>query len=571
MTFNPRIVSPHGQRGDCFDTVRMGARAAVVSNHPVATSVGITILANGGNAVDAAVAVGFAIGVAEPNGSGIGGDGYLMVHHAASRSVHVVNGTGASPLAARPEHGLDRFGIRSASVPGMVDAMLEAHARWGRLSLMDCIAPAIALCLDGVPVSYFQADMTRKYDRLHSDPEAAKIFAPNGHPLKAGAIRRNADLAQTYRQIATHGRDYFYNGPVADAIDRFSAAANGLLRREDMARHRVRVEAPITTTYRGKHVYEAGPNSSGHLLLQQLSMLEQFDIGAMDYLSPEAVHLMVEAKRLAYIDREAFLSDPDDTDIPLAGLLSKSYAAERAALIRPDAAAASVAPGDPWQHDASSAAARQAPSSFKVLNAREDTTHFCVVDSDGNAVSQLQSLNMMFGSQAVVPGTGIILNNRMTYWHLDPSHPNYLRPGARTRHTMNPVMVFDDRAESGGPLRWVLGTPGGDTQVQTNFQVISALVDHGLNEAEAAQAPRWCHEQDGTYSNHPHAVDEQLTIEQRYGDTSLVEGLAARGHDVEGIGAWKARGSLAIIGVDPESGARLAAVDLRRDGQAQAM
>lgn len=566
----PSIVSPHGQRSDCYDTVRMGSRAAVVSNHPVATSVGMTVLANGGNAIDAAIAVGFAIGVAEPNGSGIGGDGYLMVHHAATRGVHVVNGTGASPLAARPELGLDRFGIRSASVPGILDAMLESHARWGRLPLMECIAPAIALCLEGVPVSYFQAAMTRKYDRLHTDPEAAKIFAPQGVPLVAGAIRRNLDLAETYKQIGLHGRDYFYTGPIADAIERFSTQADGLLRRVDMERHRARVEAPIVATYRGKHVYEAGPNSSGHLLLQQLNMLEQFDIPSLGYLSPEAVHLMVEAKRLAYIDREAFLSDPDDTDIPLQGLLSKAYAQERAALIKLDAAASYVAPGNPWAYNGA-APARDIPNDFTVQHSKEDTTHFCVVDAEGNAVSQLQSLNMMFGSQAVVPGTGIILNNRMTYWHLDPKHPNYLRAGARTRHTMNPVMVFDDAVESGTPLRWVLGTPGGDTQVQSNFQVISALVDHGLNEAEAVQAPRWCHEQDGTYSNHPHAVKEGLTVEVRHGDHVLVDGLAARGHDVSGIDAWSARGSLGIIGIAPSSGARMAAADLRRDGQAQAM
>lgn len=567
---DPRIVSPHGQLSDCYDTVRMGARAAVVSNHPVATSVGMTILANGGNAVDAAVAVGFAIGVAEPNGSGIGGDGYLMVHHAAAKSVHVVNGTGASPLSATPEQGLDRFGIRSASVPGILDAMLTAHAKWGRLPLAACIEPSIALCLDGVPVSFFQATMTRKYARLHTEAEAAKIFAPKGQPLGAGEIRRNIDLAETYRQIGVHGRDYFYRGPIADAIDKYSAAADGLMRRVDLERHLVRVEAPITSTYRGRHIYEAGPNSSGHLLLQQLNMLEQFDIASMGYLSPEAVHLMVEAKRLAYIDREAFLSDPDDTDIPLVGLLSKAYAAERAATIRFDAAAKSVSPGNPWPFNGT-AASKSAPDSFKVLNAKEDTTHFCIVDHEGNAVSQLQSLNMMFGAQTVVPGTGIILNNRMTYWHLDPSHPNYLRPGARTRHTMNPVMVFDDAVESGKPLRWVLGTPGGDTQVQSNFQVISAMLDHGLNEAEAVQAPRWCHEQDGTYSNHPHAVEEGLTVETRYGDERLVQGLAALGHDVEGIAAWEARGSLGIIGIHPTSGARMAAADLRRDGQAQAM
>ncbi len=565
-----RLLSPHGRISDCYDAVRMGARAAVVSNHPVASSVGMAVLAAGGNAVDAAVAVGFAIGVAEPNGSGIGGDGYVMVHQASSRSVHVVNGTGASPLAARPELGLDRLGIRSASVPGMVDAMLEAHARWGRLPLVQCVEPAIALCVAGVPVSHFQAEMTAKYERLHTEAAAAAIFAPEGRPLQAGELRRNPVLGQTYRALAQHGRDYFYNGPVAEAVDRFSTATGGLLRLADFARHRVRVEAPITTTYRGHHVYEAGPNSSGHLLLQQLNMLERFDVSSLPFLSPELVHLMVEAKRLAYIDREAFLSDPDDTKIPLEGLLSKSYAAERAALIDPHRAAARVSPGDPWAHG-SGAPGSPRSSEFAVLNAREDTTHFCVVDSEGNAVSQLQSLNMMFGSQVVVPETGMLLNNRMAYWHLDPRHPNYLRPGARTRHTMNPVMVFPDAVENGATLRWVMGTPGGDTQVQSTFQTLSALVDHGLNEGEAVQARRWCHDQDGTYSNHPHAVEESLSVEERFGDVALANGLQAMGHRVERLAAWQARGSMGIIGVHPGSGARMASADPRRDGQAQAM
>lgn len=251
---------------------------------------------------------------------------------------------------------------------------------------------------------------------------------------------------------AVHGRDYFYNGPVAQAVDRFSAASGGPLRAADFVRHRVRVEAPITTCYRGHHVYEAGPNSSGHPLLQQLNMLEQFDVSGMRFLSPELVHLMVEAKRLAYIDREAFLADPDDTNIPLEGLLSKAYAAERAALIDPSRAAPHVAPGNPWPY-CQVASERPHPREFAVLDAKEDTTHFCIVDNEGNAVSQLRSLNIRLGSQAVVPGIGMLMNNRMTYWHLDPAHPNYLRAGARTRHTMNPVMVFPAAVESGATAR----------------------------------------------------------------------------------------------------------------------
>jgi gamma-glutamyltranspeptidase / glutathione hydrolase len=497
------IESPHGRLRECFDPVRMGSRGAVVANHPLAAMAGIQVLTAGGNAVDAAVAVGFAIGVAEPQGSGIGGDGFIMVYDRTSRQVQVVSGTGAAPLAARADDGIDRLGIRSASVPGLVDAMLRAHARWGRLPLEKCLEPAVALCEHGVPVSHFQARMTAKYHALHTDPEAAKIFAPEGQPLKAGALRRNRDLAATYRLLAREGRDAFYRGPIADKIIWFSEASGGKLTRQDFERHAARIDPPITTTYRGRQVYEAGPNSSGHVLLQELNLIENFPIADLGHLSAETVHLMVEAKRLAFIDREAFLADPDQVDIPLAGLLSKEYAAERARLINPEHAADSVTPGDPWRFDPAGPRPRD-NIPVRVRELLDDTTHFCVVDSEGNAVGQLQSINMMFGSQVVVPDTGILLNNRMTYWHVDPKHPNFLRPGARVRHTMNPVMVFDKPAGAGGSLRWVLGTPGGDTQVQTNLQMISAMVDHALTEAEAVQAPRWTHHQDGTYSNHPY-------------------------------------------------------------------
>lgn len=553
--------SPHGRRSDAFDPVRMG-RAAVVANHPLAAMAGIRTLLAGGNAIDAAIAVGFAIGVAEPNGSGIGGDGYIMVHPANSRDVMVLNGTGAAPLAARAREGIARTGLTSASVPGLVDAMLEAHRRWGRLPLAACIEPAATLAEDGVPVSHFQAQMTAKYAALHTG-DAAAIFAPAGRPLGPGEVRRNRDLAASYRLIGREGRDAFYKGPMRAAM----VAMGPWFQAEDFDRHRLRVEAAIHTQYRGHTVYEAPPNSSGVTLLQMLNLVECFPVGELPPLSAEAIHIMVEAKRFAFIDREAYLGDPDLVDMPLAGLLSKAYAAERARGIALDRAATSIAPGDAWAFDPTGSG-RSIPRAVP-RHRSGDTTHFCIIDADGNAVGQLQSLNMMYGAQVVVPGTGILLNNRMTYWHTEAGHPNDFVAGGRVRHTMNPVMVSGpgQSIAEGGSLRWVLGTPGGDTQVQSNLQALVGLIDHGFTEAEAMQCPRWTHHEDGTYSNHPHSETYELSIETRVGDATMAA-LAGLGHPVQPVGGWGARGSLGIIGIDPTSGSRFAAADLRRDGQA---
>lgn len=566
MFIHRPLDSPHGRTSHCFDPVKMGTNGAVVTNHPLASSVGIRVLQEGGNAVDAATAISFAIAVAEPAGSGIGGDAFIMVYERASRSVQVINGSGAAPLAATADDVLARVGSRAASVPGVVDAVLLAHGRWGKLPLEQCIAPSLALCEDGVPVSLHQAEITAGYAHLR-EGAAAGIFAPGGEMLRTGALRRNPDLAKTYRSIAKEGRDVFYRGPIAEAIVRFSKATGGLLTMEDFARHSVRFERPIASSYRGFDIFEAGPVSCGHVLLQELNMIERFPMREFGYLSPEAVNIMVEAKRMAFMDREAFLGDPDHTRVPMEGLLSKDYAAERAELISSSKAAAGVAPGNPWRYQRGGG--QEAPLPQAGLRARtrfEDTTHFCVIDGQGNAVGQLQSLKNLYGAQVVVPETGILLNNRMHTWNLEDGHPNQLVPGKRARHTMNPVMVFKNDG-AGDELCWVLGTPGGDAQVQVNLQVISALIDRDLNEAEAVQAPRWVHDQDGVHSDYPHRDYDRIVMEDRFGEETMAE-LGRYGHQIHQVGAWGGRGSVGIIGRDAASGVLCAAVDLRRDGQA---
>ena len=563
--------SPHGITSEAFAPTPMGRFGAVAANHPLAAMAGMEVLLDGGNAVDAAVAIGFALGVAEPQGSGIGGDGIVMVHMREAGTLEVVNGTGAAPLAATPERYGDAIpltGVLSVSVPGMVDALLETHGRHGTRPLARCLEPAIALCEDGVPVSHFQARITPDYALLHRFPASAAIFAPEGRPLRAGEVRRNPDLAGAYRLIAEGGRDVFYEGEIAQALVRFSDQHGGLLTMEDLRRHRSRWQDPIATTYRGRRVYESPPNTNGHVLLQQLNLIEAFDMAALGHNTADAIHVMVEAKRLAFADREAYLADPEFVDVPIAGLLSKDYAAERARLIDVERAQARVREGDAWAfQDAPPDAARRFHRPGGGMDGGSDTTHFCVVDRWGNAVSELQSIQNMFGAQIVADGTGILLNNRMTYWHLDPGHIDRLHGGQRVRHTMNPVMVFGAPTDAGGRLELICGTPGADTQVQTNMQMVSAVFDHGLNVGEAVAAPRWTHHQGRMNSIFPHAERNALEVEDRVGG-DVAAALNRRGHAVEVLEAWGATGSAGAIHVDGDSGALMAAADPRRDGHA---
>lgn len=553
----------------------MGTNGAVVANHPLAAIAGMTILQRGGNAVDAAVAIGFALGVVEPTGSGIGGDGYLMVFNKESGAVEVANGTGAAPLAATRDRflpdGIPMKGILSVSVPGILDALLLAHDKYGRLKLSECIEPAIALCEAGIPISHRQAEAIASEQAILKSPTSAAVWAPNGKPLKAGELAQQLNLARSYRSIAEGGRDVFYKGAIARAIVKFSEEQGGLLTAADFARHKAAWMKPISTRYRGHTVYEAPPNSSGHVLLQELNLVELFEMKSMGFGSADSIHVMVEAKKLAFADREAYLADPDAVDVPIEGLISKEYAKDRAKAIDVERAATGVKEGDPWsfQKQAPDRRKRFRRAWQKVTERTSGTTHFCVVDRWGNAVSELQSLQTNFGSGLIAGETGILLNNRMTYWHLEDGHIDALRPGQKVRHTMNPVMVFSGAAERSGRLELVCGTPGGDTQVQTNLQMITSVIDYGLNASEAVEANRWTHLQNPMLSTYPHTTHEALQIESRI-DRATLDALKKKGHATESTGPWGGAGSAGMIQLLKDSAALAAAADPRRDGLALA-
>ena len=566
--------SPHGVKFESHRPVVMGKNGMVCAGHPLAAQAGMAVLQKGGNAIDAAIATAAALNVVEPNMSGIGGDGYIMVYNKAQNKIDICNATGAAPyatdLAWYQANGIPVKGIMSVSVPGLLDGWLAAHEKYATLTLSELFAPAIDLADNGFPVSHVLSGVIAGDSLLCEFPTSKAIFAPNGSPLAPGEIIYQKDLAKTFRAIAEGGRDAFYQGKIAEVIVNFCQEQGGLLSMKDLADCRSRWEEPISTTYRGHTVYEAPPNSSGHVLLQELNMVERFDLKSMGCSSAESIHMMVEAKKLAFIDREAYMADPDHTDIPTLGLISKEYAKERAKLIDLNSAA-DPTHGDPWVFQGGSGSAGRVTAGAVQ---EEDTTCFVIVDRWGNAVCQLQSIQSSMGSSIVAGDTGVLLNNRMTYWHLDEDHVDCLQPGKRVRHTMNPVMVFDgdDPASNGqssghGSLVLVCGTPGADTQVQTNMQVITHVVDFGMTVAEAVEAPRWRNSHSPTESNAPHVCDNLLHIESRF-DSDVLQGLESRGHQLNLMPDWGAQGSEMMIQVDPETGALHGAADPRRDGYA---
>ena len=540
--------SPHEISQDAYRPSVRGRNGAVASGHYLASQAGMQLMMAGGNAIDAAIATAAALGVVEPQSSGIGGDGFISIYDAKTGAVYAVNATGAAPTGATREFYLERGGIPmkgilSASIPGLVDGWLVAHERFGTRPLDEVFAPAIGLCEDGFPLSHkLAASLKGETKRFASDPHTRAAFTADGQPLAPGDIVYQKDLGKTLRTLAEKGRDAFYEGEIAKAMVAFSQSRGGLLTEADLKNHRSRIVDPIAVTYKGYTVYETPPNSSGHILLQELNIVENFDLHALSKV--DRIHLMVEAKKLAFADREKYVADPDWIDIPIDALLSKAYAKARASLIDFERAAIHVPPGIP--------------------EAVEDTTCFCVADKAGNAVCQLQSIQSGWGSSLIAGETGILLNNRMTYWHLEEDHPNCLMPGKRVRHTMNPVIVAKDDK----PVL-ICGTPGADTQVQTNLQLVTHILDFGLTPQEAVEAPRWRSLQNPMESTVPHTCEDVLQLEGRF-DSFLCEALDKKGHDLRHLSFWGAAGNAQAIQIDPATGSMMAGSDPRHDGYAVA-
>lgn len=475
-----RPVGPSfGTRSEVF-----GRNGAAASSHPLGTLAGIEILKKGGSAVDAAIAINAALGFLEPTANGIGGDLYAMLWDPRAARVVGIAGSGPSPrglsletMRSRARGGvLPPFGAVTVTVPGTVDAWWRLHQRYGRLRWAELFEPAIAYAEGGVPLSpvvaYYMSRAMANFARPNMGIEEianAQATYASGARARAGEIFRNPDLARTYRLIARGGRDAFYEGEIARRIEAYFRRIGGWMTRADLAAFASNWSEPATTTYRGVGVHAIAENTQGLATLQLLNILERFDIREAGFQTPLSIHLGAEAKRLAYEDRARWYGDPNFSRIPVAWLISKDYAAERANLIRPDRINPQVRPGE-------------APS-------RGDTTYFTVADRHGMMVSLIQSNFRGMGSGLVADGLGFMFQDRGQLFTLQDGHPNVYAPGKRPFQTIIPGFATRD----GRP--WLsFGVMGGGMQPQGQAQILMNRIDHGLDGQAAGDAPRWQHE-----------------------------------------------------------------------------
>ena len=530
-------------------SVVMARNGLIATSQPLASAAGLHVLQHGGNAFDAAVTAAAVLAVVEPTMNGLGGDLFALVYDAKTRTVRALNASGRAPAAATPDEfrrrklsGIPYRGALSVSVPGVVDGWNELLSKHGTMTLANALSPAIAYARDGFAVSeIISVQWKHAESTLADDPSTASVFLPGGHAPAAGDVFRNPKLAATLEAIARGGRDAFYRGPVAKAIARDMGNRKGLLAEGDLAAHRSDWTTPISTTYRGYQVLEFPPNTQGAAALLMLNILEGFELKALGHNSGAYLHHLVEAKKIAFADRDAWLADPGAVppDV-LDRLLSKEYAAERRREIDPDRAARAYPP--------MARPGAATPVVHHPPEARGDTIYMTVADRDGNVVSLIQSIFENFGS-GVGPGElGFVLHNRGTLFSLDPTHPNVLAPGKRPFHTLVPAMVL----LNGRP--WLsFGVMGGDMQPQGHVQVLLNMIDFGMNVQEAGEAARFRHSAAGL------ALESAIAPEARFG-------LDARGHRIiQSVGAF---GGFQGILIEPRTGVLMGGSDPRKDGLA---
>ncbi len=504
----------------------------VATSQPLASAAGLRILQQGGNAVDAAVAAAAVLCVVEPMMVSPGGDLFALVWDAKKKELKALNASGRSPKAISIDEMKKRGftktppdGIHSVTVPGAVDGWVKLLERYGTMKLSQVLQPAIEYAERGFPVTDVIAGDWENANQYKANADFAATFLPNGKPLAAGEIFTNKNLANTLKLVAAKGRDVFYTGEIAQKIVKFAQAQGGLHTAEDFANHTSNWLDPISTTYRGHTVYELPPNNQGLAVLEMLNILEGYDVKSLGHNSAEYLHLLVEAKKLAYADRAWHIADPAFYKAPLDKLLSKEYAAELRKKI-----------------DAGKAGSDTPPSS----RGGEDTVYLTVVDKDHNAVSFIQSIFSAFGSGLVAGDTGVVLHNRGAGFSFDPNNPNKLEGGKRPFHTLIPAMVFRD----GKP--WLtFGLMGGDMQAQGHAQVLLNLIDFGMDVQQAGEQARFRHFESG------------LALESAIG-SEVRKALEAKGHKLT-MAPGMFGGYQAIL-IDPKTGALFGGSDPRKDG-----
>ena len=520
-------------------SVVMARDGMVATSQPLATEVGVSILKKGGNAFDAAIATALTLNVVEPMSTGIGGDAFFLYSDADDGRIYGVNGSGRCPrqltlqaLQQRGIEGVPQRGLGSVTVPGAMDAFAEVHQRHGALPFAELFEPAIHYATAGFPVSEIIATQWQAAVPLLSQyPSSTQAYLIDGKAPRAGDVHRQPDLARTLQLLAAEGRDAFYQGEIARRIVQFSQDNGGFFELDDFASHTTEWVEPIATDYRGYTVLELPPNGQGITALMALNVLEGFDLASMQYGSADYYHLLIEATKQAFADRNRYVADPACATVPVQGLLSKTYATLRRQEVILDRAGDFV-PGDPV--------------------AFSNTIYISCVDRERNVVSLIYSLFNGFGSGVVAGDTGICLQNRGSGFVADPEHPNALAPGKRPFHTIIPSMIVKD----GRP--WVCyGVMGGDMQAQGHIQVAINLIDFDMNVQEALEAPRY------------RLLGGRLTALERAVPPTVRQELEDMGHDLLPYGeippGTPYGGGQAIL-VDHERGVLQGGSDHRKDG-----
>ena len=521
----------------------------VATSQPLATQAALEVLKAGGSAVDAAICANAVLGLVEPTGNGVGGDLFAIVWDAESKQLHGYNGSGRSPAGLTLEHfaerGIERIpalGPLPVSVPGCVDGWFALHERFGVKPMADVLAPAIRYATEGAPISELIAHYwERSVPVLSRFPGFAEQFTIDGRAPRKGELWRNPGLASTLSKLAEGGRDAFYRGEVARTIADYVQAQGGFLSAEDLAEHRGEWVAPVSSSYRGVDLWELPPNGQGIAALQILNILEGYDVARMGFGSADYIHHFVEAKKLAFEDRARFYADPAMADVPVATLISKSYADERRELIDPERAARRMAAGNPALESG-------------------DTVYLCTADAAGNMVSLIQSNYRGMGSGMTPPGLGFILQDRGELFDLEPGRANSYAPRKRPFHTIIPAFLTKD----GQP--WVaFGVMGGATQPQAHAQVVVNLVDFGMNLQEAGDAPRILHSGSSQPTGERMTDGGELSLESGI-DYEVIRELVQRRHKV----VWEVGpyGGYQAILRDPQTGVYFGASESRKDGQA---
>ncbi|MFK5958330.1 MAG: gamma-glutamyltransferase, partial [Lutibacter sp.] len=519
----------------------------VATSHPLATQIGIDILKQGGNAIDAAIAVNAALGLMEPTGSGIGGDLFAIIWSAKDKKLYGLNASGRSPEKLTLQYFKDKnmtkipsFGPLPVSVPGCVDGWFEMHSKFGTLNMKKILAPAIRYANEGFPVTELIGYYLTRTSRLFKEyPNFAETYMPNGKPLSKGTVFKNLYLAKTYSKIAKGGRNAFYKGEIAKTIANFIQEQGGFLSEKDLANHTSEWVEPISINYRGYDVWELPPNGQGTAALQILNIMEGYNVKKMGFGSAEYIHYFTEAKKLAFEDRAKYYADPDFNKLPIKQLISKEYANERRKLINPNRAARSYDAGELEQGN---------------------TVYMTVADKFGNMVSLIQSNYRGMGSGMVPPKLGFMLQDRGELFSLEEGHLNVIEPKKRPFHTIIPAFITKDNKP------WIsFGLMGGAMQPQGHAQIVINLIDFGMNLQEAGDAPRMQHNGSSEPTGGKMTDGGLLVLESGF-DYETIRALMRKGHKVGfELGSY---GGYQAIMWDEINKVYFGASESRKDGQA---